>query len=133
MARKTGQLDALILALARGNTVRAAAKLSGFSERQAHRHAAEPSIKAQVAAVRAGLVNRSLGILSAATSDAAFAMKGLLKGKSEPVRLAAARAILETAVKLRDSEELAARIEQLEQRFAAAADRSHLHIHNGRI
>jgi hypothetical protein len=36
MASKTGRDEALILALARGLTVRSAAKQSGYSERQAH-------------------------------------------------------------------------------------------------
>ena len=120
MASKTGRIDALVMGLARGLTVRSAAKLAGFSERQAHRRAAEPATKAKVNAVRAGLVHRATGILSAACADAAKVLHTLAaSAESEGVRLAAAKAILETTLRLRESTEIVERLELLEIRVSA--------------
>ena len=117
MADKAGRTDALILALARGNTIRAAAKMSGYSERQAHRLASDPAIKANVAAVRSGLISQAVGMLAATSADAAKAMGKLLTDKSATVRLAASKAVLETAVKLRDATEIEERLTALEARI----------------
>ena len=49
---------------------------------------------------------------------AADVLAGLLKNKDANVKLRAARAVLELATKLRESEELEARVTELETRFA---------------
>jgi len=115
MASKTGRDDALILALARGLTVRAAAKMSGYSERQAHRKIDDPAFSRRVSEVRGAVMGRAIGILSAAGTEAARTLRKLLASETDQVRLAAARSILELGNKLREATELSERIEALER------------------
>ena len=70
MATKAGRDEALILALARGLNVRAAAKASDYSERQTHRKLAEPAFRCRVSEARGAIVGRAVGILSAASTEA---------------------------------------------------------------
>ena len=51
-------------------------------------------------------------------TDSAAVLAKLLKSRSEATRLRAARAVLELATKLRESEELEARVSELERRAA---------------
>ena len=115
MAKETRRDDALILALALGGlTVRSAAKASGFSERQAHRKVDDPAFRRRVGEARAAIVGQAVGILSAAGTEAARTLRKLLASEADQVRLAAGRCILELGNRLRETTELAERIEALE-------------------
>jgi hypothetical protein len=114
MATKAGRDEALILSLARGLNVRAAAKASGYSERQTHRKLAEPVFRRRVSEARGAIVGRAVGMLSAAGTEAARTLKKSLKSETDLVRLSAARSILELGNKLRETAELTERIEALE-------------------
>lgn len=116
MTRKTRQNreDALALSLARGSTVRAAARTAGYSERQTHRKLAEPEFRRRVSMIRQGLVDQAVGLLSAANADAAITLRKLLKATSPSIRLSAAKCILETSAKLREGLELWERVTSLE-------------------
>lgn len=106
----------MALALARGLSVRAAAKASGYSERQAHRRRADEAFCRRVETIRFDLLDRAVGALQAANVDAVSTLRQLLKKESPPaVRLAAARAILDASVKLSDAFEIRQRLESLEQ------------------
>jgi hypothetical protein len=111
--RKKGD-DALLLALAGGQTVRDAARAAGVGERTAGRRLAEPGFRRRVAELRAEMVQRALGKLTDALTEAADTLRQLLKAQAESVRLGAARSLLELTVKVRESVELEARLQALE-------------------
>jgi len=116
MASKTGRNESLVLALARGLNVRSAAKVSGYSERQAHRKLDDPAFRIRVSNVRSEVVGQAVGILAAAGAEAARTLRKLLASPADQVKLAAARSILEVGNKLRETTELAKRIEAIERR-----------------
>jgi hypothetical protein len=114
MASKTGRDEALVLAVGRRLTVRAAAKASGYCERQAHRKLDDPAFRRRVVEARGAIVGRAVSVLSAAGVEAAQTLRKLLASPTDQIRLAAARSILELGTKLRDSVELSERIEALD-------------------
>jgi hypothetical protein len=116
--------EALALALATGQTLRAAAEATGIGERTATRRAAEPAFRRRVAELRGEMVPRALGRMADGMSDAAGALCRLLDAESESVRLGAARSLLELGVKLREPVELAGKVDELEQLLKGADDES---------
>jgi HEAT repeat protein len=110
--------EALALALATGQTLRAAAEATGIGERTATRRWADPAFRHRVAELRGEMVQRALGCMADGMGEAADKLRQLLTAESESVRLGAARALLELGVKLRESVELEQRLLVLEQRAA---------------
>lgn len=110
---KKGDVD-LIAALAAGATVADAARSAGVSSRTAFRRLQDPDFRREVQAVRTALLSQTVGRLVDAGTDAADTLRKLLTARSEHVRHAAARTILEMGTRLRDSEELAERVAALE-------------------
>jgi hypothetical protein len=113
----------LIVALAAGATIRDAAKQAGVSEKTAHRRAASPDFQKRVSEARTQMVQRAVGMLSEASTEAVTTLRGLLDAESESVRLGACRAIVELGTRLRESEELERRIACLEDMAARASVR----------
>jgi hypothetical protein len=107
--------EALALAVATGQTLRSAADLAGVGERTAARRWADPAFRQRVSHMRGELVGQALGKMADGMTDAATKLRELLAAESESVRLGAARALLELAVKLRESTELEQRSAALEQ------------------
>lgn len=105
----------LLAALAAGRDVREAAHHAGVSERTCYRRLTDPAFRRKVDETRQQMLDRAVGTLSYASVAAVQTMATLLKANSETVRLGAARAILEMGCKLREIEELAKRIERLEE------------------
>src|SRR5262249_36316021 len=105
-----------------GATVEAAARAAGVSEATAFRRLREPAFRARLQGVRADMVQRTAGALTAAAAEAVRTLLAL-QGASEPpaVRLGAARAVLEIGLKLREAAELEARVAALEQQLQAVA------------
>ncbi len=112
--RKNGD-STLVLALAAGTTVKEAAEQVGVGERTVYRRLEDAEFQRRVAAARSEMLSRGVGMLADATTEAVSTMRKLLAAKSESVQLAAARAILELASRLRESVELEQRITELEQ------------------
>jgi len=118
--RKTAEAT-LLAALAGGSTVQEAARAAGVSEATAYRRLREPAFCQALAAARADLIKRATGKLAAACAAAAATLARLLQADSESVQLGAARSIMELAVRMRETEELEARVAALEAQHAAAA------------
>jgi transposase-like protein len=112
-----GKREATALLLAVGRSVRAAAREAGCSERTLRNWQGEEAFAGRVRALRSEVFARSVGILCGASTKAATMLGKLLKSDGEKINLAAARAILEIGPKLRESDELAARVEELERRL----------------
>jgi hypothetical protein len=115
--------EALALAVAAGSTLRDAAGAAGVSERTATRRWADPAFRRRVAELRSDMAGRAAGRLAAAMSEAADTLRGLLAARSDSVRLAAARALMELGVKLGESVELERRVAALEEADAARKER----------
>jgi hypothetical protein len=107
--------DALLLALACGASVEAAAKQCGLAERTVYRRLEDPGFRARLQDVRSDMVRRAAGMLTAAASQAVGTLLALQKDSAPPaVRLGAARAVLEIGIKVREMAELEARMAELE-------------------
>lgn len=111
----------LLMALAGGASIGAAADATGFGARTIHRRLRDPGFRKRLAELRSEAVGRAVGKLADASSDAAEALQRLLRARSEAVRLGAARAILELGCRLREAEEFAARIAALEAAIEQSA------------
>jgi hypothetical protein len=110
--------DALLLSLACGASVDAAARQCGLSERTAYRRLREPQFQRRLQEIRTDLVQRTAGALTAAALEAVRTLVDLQKPTvAAPVRLGAARAILELGQKVRETADLSARLAALEARL----------------
>jgi hypothetical protein len=116
--------EAVAAALARGETVREAGCGARVSERTVTLWLAnDAAFRARVEGLRAELLERSMGITVSATAAAATRLKRLVKSKDERVALSAARAVLESAVSLRNAVSVEHRLRLLAAAAAARAGR----------
>ncbi len=89
--------SALILAIAAGASTAQAAEAAGVSERTARRRAANPAVRAEIAAATVAARARAVAVVASAAHEAATSLCGLLASKNDAARLGAARAILAAA------------------------------------
>jgi hypothetical protein len=114
----------LLLALACGATVENAARQCGLSERTVYRRLGETDFRRRLDQLRADMVQRTAGALTAAATEAVRTLLELQKAShSGTVRLGAARAILELGLKIREVVELEARIAALEAALSERTER----------
>lgn len=117
LGRHTGRHKAdaaILLALAVGATAEAAASHAGVSPSTVFRRLRDETFRRRLAEAKGELVQRTIARLSSASLEAVEALRGLLSANGEGTRLAAAKAVLELAIKAREAGELEARIERLE-------------------
>ena len=107
--------DALVLALARGQSVPDAADSCGVSERTVYRRQDNPDFRKKVRALRAKMLEQAAGRTVDAKADAADVLRNLLNARSESVALGAARSILELSVNLRYAVDLEERLAAVEK------------------
>ena len=107
--------EPLLLALARGLSVRDSASEAGLSEATAFRRLRDATFVAELNRLRGELWSATLGKLTAASGKAVDRLVTLVDdADSDSVRLSACKSILELGTKLRDSIEFAQRLEFLE-------------------
>jgi hypothetical protein len=107
----------LMLAIVCGATPEAAARQACVSVRTAYRRMANPGFQGELQKVRADMVIRTMGTLTASAGEAVRSLLELLKsGGPANVRLGAIRTVLEFGIRLREGADLEARIAALEQR-----------------
>jgi hypothetical protein len=112
--------DRLLQLLACGATVAAAAAQAGVSEATVYRRLNEPAFRRRLQALRSDMVQRTAGTLTAASAEAVRTLVELLKPAVAPnTRLGAAKAVLESGVKLRELAELEERLAALEEQVQA--------------
>jgi hypothetical protein len=112
----------LIVSLACGASVEAAAQKADMSVRTVYRRLADPQFQAQVNEVRADMLRRAAAMLTAAGMAAIKTFTTLQESaQSESVRLGAARSIIELGCKLREMVEITERLAQLEARMETAS------------
>ncbi len=109
--------EALLQALAVGQTVRAAAKAAGVAEATAFRRLREPGFAERLRAAKAEFARRTLDALTAAGLKAVATLVAVNDDRtaSAVVRVSAARALLELGHRLRE----AAGLQDIQARLAA--------------
>ena len=113
--------EAVLLALACGATVEAAAHKAGVSPATVYRRLKEPAFVGRLRELRADMVQRAAAMLTAAAGEAVKTLLALQKDAVPPAtRLGAARAILELGTRLREVAELEQRLADLEERLGQA-------------
>jgi len=105
---------ALIVALACGDTVKEAAERAGVGERTVYRRLADQSFIAKVNKARNMMVSQAVGKLSLNCAKAAGTLEKLLDSDNPRIRLQAAKAIMDHAIKLSDSWAIEQRLLYLE-------------------
>jgi protein involved in polysaccharide export with SLBB domain len=112
----TPKQEAAALALASGRTLADAAKASGAGQRTIKTwNASLPAFPRRINELRAEMTSRAVGRLADGMASAAETLGFLSRrGRSEMVRLSAARTVLELGNKLRETVELEERIAALE-------------------
>jgi hypothetical protein len=114
--------DALILALACGATVEAAAAKAGVGLTTAYRRLRDPTFKARLEAARTEMVARATAMLTAAAMEAVKTLLDLQASKQPPAtRLGAAKSVLEIGNRLRTEVDLVARLEAAERALGLRA------------
>lgn len=107
--------ERLLMALACGASIESAARAVGISEATVHRRLREPAFRQRLQDLRADMVQRTSGALTAASTEAVKTLLAMMKDATPaPVRLGAAKAVLEIGIKLRSLAELEDRIKALE-------------------
>jgi hypothetical protein len=116
--RLTPRQESAALALAGGSTEAEAAALANCSARTLRVWlASSPNFGRRIGQLRSEMTAQALGRLVASMTRAADTLDELASSASaETVRLGAARAVLELAIKIRESTELEERIRALEAR-----------------
>jgi transposase-like protein len=104
-------------ALASGSTVKAAAKEAGVHQRTVFVWLRDPAFKAAVNKIRARLVDRTLGKLSAAATKSVTALEALLDNPDGNIQARAATGILDRLVAYREHTDLVARLDELEAKM----------------
>jgi hypothetical protein len=112
--------ETLMLALACGATVEAAAAKAGIGRATAHRRLANPEFQNRLKQVQSEMLQRAAATMTAAASESVKTLL-VLQQSSVPytVRLGAAKAILEIGIKIREAADLEERLAALEQHMAA--------------
>jgi DNA-binding Lrp family transcriptional regulator len=106
----------ILMALACGASAENAARQVGVSESTVFRRLDEPDFRRRLQKLRADMVQRTAGALTAAGAEAVRGLLELLRGaKAEAVRLGAMRSVLEIGMKVREFAELEERLATLEQ------------------
>jgi hypothetical protein len=111
--------DVLMMALACGATVEAAAHSAGISQATAYRRLQDPEFQKRVQQIRSDMLQRTSGMLTAAGGESVKTLV-ILQRETAPfaVRLGAARSVLELGTKLRETAEFEARLAALERQAA---------------
>jgi phage terminase small subunit len=109
--------ERFLVALFETKTVADAAGKSGVGLRSAWRWLREPQFRKALREHRQEAVSQSTGRLISATGEAVEALRAVLSDPETPpgTKVQAAKAILETALKAAELDDLAGRVEELEK------------------
>ena len=107
----------LVQELAKGLTIRDAAKLAGISEQTVYRRMKKADFRAEISRIRTMFLRQAAGRLAASSSEAADILMTLAKSEKSAghVQRSAASDILAYSMKLLELSELDERLRQLEE------------------
>lgn len=101
-------------------TIRKASEVAGVPERTLYKWLKESAFQEAYRGARRDATQQAIARLQQFSSSAAATLVSLMAGGNPPaIRLAAARSVLELAIKSVELEDIAARLEALEQAHAA--------------
>jgi hypothetical protein len=121
---KRGADGKVLLALACGASAEAAARQANVSESTVRRRLKDAAFIAKLNKVRAEMHVRIADQLTAASTEGVRTMVQLMKEtNSGSVRLGAARSVVELSAKVRETADLAVRINELERRLAETQEK----------
>src|SRR5262245_39611555 len=104
---KKKAVESIQVALACGATVESAARAAGVNAATIYRRLKEPDFCQRVQQLRAEMVERTSGVMVAASTEAVKTLIYLLKPEvPAAVRLGAAKAVIELGLKIREVIEL---------------------------
>ena len=110
--------EAILLALACGGTAESAARSAGVAVRTVHRRLADAEFSQRLKQLRADMVGRAAGMLTAAAIEAVKTLLALQSAEQPAAaRLGAARSVLELGMKLREAHDLEDRVAALEEQL----------------
>jgi predicted DNA-binding transcriptional regulator AlpA len=111
----------LLLALACGASVDAAARQCGLTDRTIYRRLKDPAFRQQIIDVRRDMVNRASDAMSAAAMEAVKTLLELQKPNyPPPVRLGAARSMLEIGAKMREMADIEGQLAEVKELLKGA-------------
>ena len=122
--KRDNKEDAALAALLSQPTIAEAATKSGIGEATIHRWLTDPAFKARYRDARRQVVEHAVSGLQQAASDAVAALSRNLHCGIPASEIAAAKAVLDFAVKGVELVDLAERVEQLEHAAAAVEGES---------
>lgn len=111
---------ALVAALASGKSIEQASKETGLSVRAIYNRRQRPEFQAAMQAHTEEALTTALQALNEGAVLAALTLRQLLHSANDPVRLGAARTVMEILLRLREDRELAERLDRLEAELARA-------------
>jgi hypothetical protein len=134
VAAKRRQIDDLLCdAIARGETLKRACVAVGVSERTGGRRWADASFRKRIEERRSQLLQAAGGRLVSCLNDAIDHLHGVVMEGDDPrLRLAAAKAVVELALKHRTVVEIESRLDALEQAEERVAQLEQLMKSGGR-
>jgi hypothetical protein len=112
-------IELLLQSLACGATIEMAARQAGLSRRTVDRRLADPKFRRNLSRLRADMVTRATGMLTAASMESVRTLLDLQKSGTPAVKLGAARSVLEFASKLREIVDIEERMRELEEELEA--------------
>ncbi len=119
---RSSRVDAFLVSIAFGKTVRESAKEVGVAERTAYRWLQKSENRMRVNSLRSEYCEQAVGHLAQCAVKAVMTMRELLDSCSDSIRLNAARSILDFGMQLRQFSEFEQRIQQLEERANASVE-----------
>jgi hypothetical protein len=123
MARpsRKGVDQALLQAFACGGTVESAARKAGVTERTVYRRLADAKFQGQLNQLKADMVQRAAGMLTAASLGSVKTLVDMQQDVSMPaaVRRRAARDVLELATRYRELADTEERLRAVEERLGS--------------
>ena len=111
----TARQQRVIAALLTARSIGEAAGIANINERTIRRWLEQPLFREALREAERAVLRNSLGRIQSLTAKAADTLESLLSAQSEPVRVAAAKEILQRAMDAAAVQELEERVERLER------------------
>jgi phage terminase small subunit len=113
-----------ITALVSSPTIEAAAKVAGIGRRTGFRYLQDPAVKAELARLLDGLQGQATRRVVASMSEALEVLRGVYLDDESPTgaKVSAAKCVLDSGPRLRESGDLAERLALLEQQLTGGSD-----------
>lgn len=119
MAEKGKDFEIFALNLARGVTIRCAARRAGIAERTAHKRMVIPEFQARVRELRDQIMKRTIGRIVAHSTAAESKLRKLVDSENEKIALGASSKLLDLAGRFQSQAELEEQLALLASEVAA--------------